>query len=238
MQYGERAALEGLLAFVKPRVAIEIGTADGGSLRRLAAHSEVVYSIDLVPPPPEVAALDNVRFHTGDSHELLPRVLAEIESVDFALVDGDHSADGARRDIEDLLASPATRRCLILVHDTMNPGVRSGFVGIDYASFGKVAYVETEFVAGYAVADGPFAGQMWGGFGLIEVDADADQPPRSQRERFESFDALRTLVEPDQEEPERLRAELERARGVMADLQSSLSWRMTAPLRAAKRALR
>jgi hypothetical protein len=242
MQHGERAALEGLLAFVKPRVAIEIGTARGGSLRRLAAHSEVVHSLDLVPPPAELAELPNVRFHTGDSHELLPRLLASLEAegaqVDFALVDGDHTAEGARRDVEDLLVSDAVRRCLIVVHDTMNPGVRSGFVGVDYTSFGKVAFLDTEMVAGYAVANGPFAGQLWGGFGLIEVDAErvsAGRPPLAQRERHESFDALRTLVESQHDD---LRGELDRAGRVMADLQSSLSWRITAPLRAAKRALR
>jgi hypothetical protein len=244
MQYGERAALEGLLSFVKPRLAIEIGTAGGGSLRRLAAHSELVHSLDLVPPPTDVAGLENVQFHSGDSHELLPTLLASLEAegstVDFVLVDGDHTPEGARRDIEDLLGSRALQRALILVHDTMNPGVRSGFVGVDYASFGKVAYVETELVAGYAVASGPFAGQMWGGFGLIGVDADAvvpGQPPQGQRERYESYDALRALVAPA-EDAERLHADLERARRVMADLQCSLSWRLTAPLRAAKRALR
>jgi hypothetical protein len=60
------------------------------------------------------------------------------------------------------------------------------------------------------------------------------EPPLMQRERFDSFDALRTLAEPA---PAELSAELERARRVMDDLQSSLSWRITAPLRAAKRAL-
>ena len=242
MQYGERAALEGLLTWVKPRLAIEIGTADGGSLRRLAAHSELVHSFDLVPPPPAVAALPNVRFHAGDSHELLPALLAELDEhgleVDFALVDGDHTSEGARRDIEDLLRSAAVRRTLIVVHDTMNPGVRSGFLGVDYARFGKVAHVDAELVAGYAVASGPFAGQMWGGFGLIEVDAGRvgpGQQPLPQSLRHESFQALRALVEPQAEGHELLQAELERARLVLRDVQSSASWRITAPLRAAKR---
>jgi hypothetical protein len=234
MQHGERAALEGLLAFTRPRLAIEIGTAGGGSLRRLAAHAEEVHSLDLVPPPAELASLPNVRFHTGDSHELLPRLLASLEQVDFVLVDGDHSAEGARRDIEHLLASHAVSRTLIVVHDTMNPEVRSGFVGVDYASFGKVAYVETELVAGYAVASGPFAGQLWGGFGLIQVDVSHTGPPLVQSERHEAYDALRTLVEPA-DEPARLQAELDRARRVLGDVQSSASWRVTAPLRAAKR---
>jgi hypothetical protein len=36
MRIGERAAVEGLLAQVVPRLAIEIGTAAGGSLDRIA----------------------------------------------------------------------------------------------------------------------------------------------------------------------------------------------------------
>ena len=52
---------------------------------------------------------DNVTLHTGDSHELLPPFLAELaeqgRNVDFVIVDGDHSSEGVRRDLEDLLNS-------------------------------------------------------------------------------------------------------------------------------------
>jgi hypothetical protein len=55
----------------------------------------------------------------------VPRLLAALEAVgrpvDFALVDGDHSAEGVRRDLESLLASPTTGRTRIVLHDTMNP---------------------------------------------------------------------------------------------------------------------
>ena len=48
MTFGERAAIEGILAQLRPRVAIEIGTAEGGSLERIAHYSERVHSFDLV----------------------------------------------------------------------------------------------------------------------------------------------------------------------------------------------
>jgi hypothetical protein len=46
ISFGERAALEGVLAQIRPRVAIEIGTAEGGSLRRIARYSRLVHSIN------------------------------------------------------------------------------------------------------------------------------------------------------------------------------------------------
>ena len=72
MSLGERAAIEGVLAELKPRVAIEIGSMEGACLRRIAAHAEEVHSLDLQPPTLEVPA--NVTLHTGSSHELLRTV--------------------------------------------------------------------------------------------------------------------------------------------------------------------
>src|SRR5271155_2393113 len=87
MSYGERSTIEGVLAMVKPRLAIEIGRAEGGSLRRIAAHSGQVLSFDIVDPPAELAELTNVRALSGDSHELLATELGRIaearQNVDF-----------------------------------------------------------------------------------------------------------------------------------------------------------
>src|SRR4051812_27377118 len=47
MSPGERAAFEGVLAQLQPRLAIEIGTAEGGSLERIAANSADVHAVDL-----------------------------------------------------------------------------------------------------------------------------------------------------------------------------------------------
>ncbi|GAC1442003.1 MAG: hypothetical protein NVSMB51_22230 [Solirubrobacteraceae bacterium] len=176
MSYGERAALEGVVAQIKPRLAIEIGTAEGGSLRRIAAHSREVHSFDLVRPAPEVAALDNVTFHTGDSHQLLPAFLDELaadgRSVDFILVDGDHSAEGVKLDLEHILASDAVQRTVILLHDTMNDVVRDGIQQVPSDDHRKLVLMDLDFVPGYLARREPYRLQLWGGLGLIVVDAE------------------------------------------------------------------
>jgi hypothetical protein len=176
MSFGERAALEGMLAQLRPELSIEIGTAEGGSLSRIAGHSEEVHALDLAPPPDGVPA--NVEMHVGDSRQILPELLerlaAEGRNVDFALVDGDHTAAGVRTDLTNLLASPAVGRTVILMHDTMNETTRAGILSVPFADFAKVRYVEIDLLAGYMGAEGPFEGQLWGGFGLVLVDEQAD----------------------------------------------------------------
>lgn len=173
MSFGERAALEGVLVTLKPRLAIEIGTAEGGSLRRIAEHSEEVHSFDLVAPDPEIAAIEHASCHSGDSHELLPAFLAELaeagRNVDFALVDGDHTSAGVQQDVEDLLRSPALARSVIVIHDTLNPGVRAGLERVDYASYAKITLLDLDFVQGVAMREGPRRGELWNGLGLIVV---------------------------------------------------------------------
>jgi hypothetical protein len=176
MTAGERAALEGVLAHLRPGLAVEIGTAEGGSLRRLVQHCGEVHSFDLQHDQ-ALADLPGVELHTGDSHALLPETLSEFErqgrSVDFVLVDGDHTAAGVRRDMEDLLSSAALRRTVILAHDAGNDEVREGLEQVDYAAYAKVAMVDLDFVPGHLSSGGPFANQLWGGFALILVDEDA-----------------------------------------------------------------
>jgi hypothetical protein len=255
MSFGERAALEGLLSQLKPQLAIEIGTAEGGSLSRIAAHSEEVHSFDLVPPVPEVHALANVHFHTGDSHELLPRLLAELaddgRSVDFVLVDGDHSTEGVRRDMVDLLDSPAVARTLIVMHDTMNEVVRSGLEQVHYSGYPKVAHVDLDFVAGYMFREPSLKHELWGGLGLVVVDAarpayfTADPRDQPYHPAFELIRSARDRIvdsaeggETAEERLAALETELEQTRGWLDDVQGSLSWRATKPLRQAKQRLR
>jgi hypothetical protein len=176
MSPGERAAIKGILAELAPALAIEIGTGQGGSLRRIAAASQAVHAFDDSRPSGElVAALPNVTFHTGDSHELLPRLLAALTerraNVDFALVDGDHSALGVKRDVEDLLASPAVGRTLIVLHDTANPQVREGLEAVEYRAYSKLTWVDLDWIPGFIFREGSARGQAWGGLGVIVADA-------------------------------------------------------------------
>lgn len=202
MSYGERAALEGIVSQVAPKLAVEIGTAEGGSLRRIAAHSDEVHSFDLVPPLEDVAQLDNVTFHIGDSHQLLSEFLSRLaderRSIDFVLIDGDHSADGVRRDILDVLDSDAVTKTVITLHDTLNPEVRRGIEAAEAARHPKVALYELDLVPGYLARREPFRLQLWGGLGLIVVDADRrrESPATVRDDRFhELFRVVRPMVD-------------------------------------------
>lgn len=216
MSVGERAALEGFLELAKPALAIEIGRAEGGSLRRIAAHSAEVHSLDLDAPAPELTELEQVSFHTGDSHELLPSLLADLaaagRNVDLVLVDGDHSAPGVRRDLEDLLASPAVGRTLILIHDTANEEVRAGVERVDLDRTAKVVYADLDAVSGRLYRVESLRNQLWGGLGLVVVDDGrsraATEPARDQR----FFDTATLLREARARRVGRLRQAVARVR--------------------------
>jgi hypothetical protein len=208
MSFGERAALEGVLAQLKPRLAIEIGTAEGGSLRRIAAHASEVHSIDVSHEPLGSAAPlpKHVTLHTGPSTEILPGLLdmfaAASRPVDLALVDGDHSFEGVAADLRALLASPATDRTVILVHDTMNAEVRAGVESVELDGCEKVVYWELDFVPGYVFREGAARGTAWGGLGLVLTDeARSAAYLESARQRlycepFEAVQGLRANVSP------------------------------------------
>ncbi len=282
MSYGERAALIGLAGQLRPKLAIEIGSSAGGGLLALLPHCEELHSFDLEPPTVDgVADQPKLTLHTGDSHELLPEALAGFSAagrtVEFALVDGDHSAEGVERDMVDLLGSDAVSDTVILAHDAANGEVRRGLEAVDLGAYPKVAFVDLDFVSGSIVRHGAFAEEMWGGLALILVDGrrtDGSDPPFHQT-RYSAFELLSeawhqrmtsgerrvstaqaaTLGSriPTLEtkvaglarelalyrrEAERLSGELASAHEQLASVQSSVSWRLTAPLRALKRRVR
>jgi len=244
MSFGERAALEGLLSQLKPALALEIGTYDGGSLRRIAAHSDRVHTIDLYDVVPDRAAFADVTFHIGDAREVVPRLLAELdaagERLDFVLIDGDHSADGVRADLEHVLDAPAARRAVIVLHDTMNEETRSGIERVDLAARPQVVYAELDFVPGYEFRGGHFDGQVWGGLGLIvtgerRADAYAESPRQARYvPPYEQRRADEREVAALRDELAATRADLDRHRAGLAQIRASLSWRLTRPLRAFK----
>ena len=220
MALGERAAIEGVLATLRPRLAIELGTAQGGSLGRIAAHSAEVHTFDLEPEPLDVP--DHVHVHAGDSHVLLPQLLAELadagRNVDFALIDGDHTTDGVRRDLTDLLESPAVERTVILLHDMANPAVRAGVRAVEFARIPKVAYVDLGFVE-LAQSAGALA-DHWGGLGIVVVDPEGSlmgltRPRPVVRDIERSAPPLRRFVAP-------LRRLMVNARGAARRLQLRL----------------
>jgi hypothetical protein len=276
MSRGERAALEGILTQCRPQIAIEIGASEGGSLERIARHAGAVHSFDYVAPQLPGESPPNVTFHTGDPDELLPAALEELagagRNVDFALVDGDGSPDGARRSIEALLDSPAVGRTVILIAQTTNERVRRGVDAVRFAAWPKVAHVEPDFVPGYMLADEPVRHELAGGLGLVLVDAARLRygagPVTDQRtypaakllaevrdavtareaikgplapyrgipidhDQTRTIDRLRHELAEVDHEVQRLRAVATHHEDLWRSLMDSLSWRLTAPLRAA-----
>jgi Methyltransferase domain len=200
MSFGERAALEGILAQLRPRLAIEIGTAEGGSLARIASYSEEVHSIDLTHEPMVVTQPEHVVLHTGSSRQVLPELLTEFagagRAVDFALVDGDHSYDGVANDLRTLLQSPTTRRSVIVVHDSMNAEVRAGIESVGLDDYEQIVYYELDFVPGYIYREGSARHAVWGGIGLILCDVQRSStysPSPRQWRYYEPYEAIHRM---------------------------------------------
>lgn len=259
MTLGERAAIEGVLAQRKPRLAIEIGGTDRGSLRRIGAHADEVHAFSLVSPQVSVKEMPNVTLHTGDLRQLLPETLERFadqsRNVDFVLVNGDHSADHVRRDLDDLLSSPAVADAVILIHEVTNEHVRAGVDAVRYTAYPKVAHVNLDFVPGYLSREPAHRHELGGGLGLVMVDATRTAyfptVPVIESRYYETghlLSQVRDLViarergEPASAEEAReqrtlteelaaVREEHERYRRLSDTVTSSLSWRITAPLR-------
>jgi hypothetical protein len=102
---------------------------------------------------------------------LLETLEAEGRNVDFVLLDGDHSSHVIRVDVGNLLRSGALKRTLIVMHDTINEDARAGIESARPQDFENVRFVDLDFLTGAMIREPPFEDQLWGGFGVIVVDA-------------------------------------------------------------------
>lgn len=192
MSPSERVALIFVLEHLRPKVAIEIGTKNGGSLQVLSEFCDRVYSIDIDPEVPKrlEGRFDNVEYLIGPSDVILPTLLRELQhkgaELSFALVDGDHSAEGVRKDIDNLLRFRPTAPLYIIMHDSFNPQCRLGLRTANWLANKYVHAVELDFVAGVVCPVPAIRNQMWGGFamgillpqareGYLEVTARSEQ---------------------------------------------------------------
>jgi hypothetical protein len=172
MTPAERVGLIFLLEHLKPKVAIEIGTMHGGSLQVLSHFCDHVYSIDTDPSVARrlEGKFPNVEYLTGQSDQILPplihRLNEERAHLSFVLVDGDHSTDGVRKDIDNLLRFRPTVPFYIVMHDSFNPQCRLGLRRAQWASNRYVHAVELDFIAGIAACAPAFRDELWGGLAL------------------------------------------------------------------------
>ena len=169
----EFRALPRLVAQRRPRTVLEIGTADGGTLfahARLAHPEALIISIDLPHglfgggyPRWRIPLYESFRgsrqrlellrvdSHAASTIQLLERVL-DGRRVDYAFIDGDHTYEGVRQDLE-LCRRFAAPDAMIAFHD-ISPQPNSEYVaaaGVDWAVHRlwqevSVRYAHDEFV--------------------------------------------------------------------------------------------
>jgi predicted O-methyltransferase YrrM len=192
-KHSEAAALLHLLAADPPRRVLEIGTARGGTLfllSRVAHPRAILATVDLLGGPfgggygrdwePILRAMprstQTLKLVRGDSHDR--RTLALVtdifrqETVDFLLIDGDHSYDGVQQDFQ--WYSPLVRPGgFVALHDIVpGPERLVGAVPRFWNEI-KASYESRELVADRLPphpADLAFAGQKGGwGLGLLKV---------------------------------------------------------------------
>ena len=172
MAPAEQLALIYLLDHLRPKTAIEIGTRYGGSLQVLSKFCGKVYSLDIDPDVPERLAglFRNVEYIIGNSSATLPELLRTLgqrqNELSFVLVDGDHTTEGVRRDIDNLLQHTPNVPMAILMHDSFNPECRTGLRQASWIGSPYVHLVELDFVCGTVNASPAFHGQLWGGLAL------------------------------------------------------------------------
>jgi predicted O-methyltransferase YrrM len=163
----------------KPRLILEIGTANGGTLflwTRIAAPDATIVSVDLpggafgdgYPAwrawlyrqfPIDQQSLHLIR---GNSHtpETRDRVRDLLPEIDFLFIDGDHTYDGVKADF-DMYAPLVRPGGLIALHDVAEHPPASG---CDVARFWRElqeTHRTTELIAN--------PHQNWAGIGLVEV---------------------------------------------------------------------
>jgi hypothetical protein len=174
MLRAEQATLIQVLKSIKPKVAIEIGTYNGGSLQVISDYSEKVYAIDLTPSYRDQRCdnLLNVDYLVGDSKRIIPELIRKINDsddiVEFILIDGDHSCEGVLEDITNVLKLIPKQPITIILHDSFNPACRKGMTIYDYNANPYVNDIELDYVTGAFNHDGLYR-EMWGGFACIEL---------------------------------------------------------------------
>jgi hypothetical protein len=136
-----------------------------------------------------------------------------------------------------LLASPSVAHTVVLIHDTLNERVRAGLEQVNYAAFDKVRLVDLDFVQGRALRE---ADELWAGLGIVvagfELGEGAPGPPVYGAP--EVYARLAGSMRPDYGPLAQVEQELAAQRQLLAMLERSLSWRVTAPLRALSRLAR
>lgn len=168
MNQAEKIFIFYFLEKIKPEISIEIGTRYGGSLKPISSHSQKVFSFDIYHGAVNKTDFSNVEFITGNSRETVPKTITELnhseKNLEFVLIDGDHSKNGVKSDIENILRYEPKKPLYILIHDSFNPVCRSGILEANWNGSPYVHFVDIDFLHGTMYEKEIFGSQMWQGF--------------------------------------------------------------------------
>ena len=121
----ERLIIIGLLELLRPASVLEIGHRFGGCTEWLNKYAQEVYTVDIDPSVVDSSLrFPNVKPFHMSSTQALQMFAEEGRRFDMCIIDGDHSAEGACRDV----AAALKLANIILLHDTSNPICRSGYI--------------------------------------------------------------------------------------------------------------
>jgi hypothetical protein len=175
----ERMAITGLLARLRPKMALEIGVYYGGSLTLTSQYATETIAIDI---DPDVVNRFNVpgnaEIWIGNSADLVSKALSQAEErnlpLNFVLIDADHSAAGVTRDIEQVLRYRPREPMVVLMHDSGTPGCRQGIISANWDCNPHVQFVECDFVPGQIIEHTVKAGrgEVWGGLAIAYLNAE------------------------------------------------------------------
>ncbi len=169
MNDSERMGLIALLEKIKPKCCIEVGTFLGGSLSLIAQYAEEVYSIDIDETiPKKLSQFKNVKFLSGYSSELLPNLIKDLDSqgkaIDFILIDGDHSYEGVKGDINIIQSYVPKTPMFLVMHDSFNPECRQGMIDAEWDKMEYTKWIDLDFIPGRVVnVRDTDKQEMWGG---------------------------------------------------------------------------
>jgi hypothetical protein len=183
MDHNDRAGIYMLLQLSRPRVILEIGARFAGTTALFSQVAEHVYVVDIDPGVRDrCKPLSNVTVMIGNSPDIIPglidRMNAQHGGWDFALVDGDHTTAGVRKDLNALIACRPLRRAYVTMHDSFNPECRKGILQAEWDR-PWVQTVEVDFTMGSIMPQPHVYGGMWGGIALAELSNLARKGPRS-----------------------------------------------------------
>jgi len=202
MPWVERAAVEGLLALVRPELSVAIGTVSVGFLHQIASYSGEVHVIDQTPPTPELRALPHVHFHPGDCSEQLAELLrtfaAGRRNIAFVMVACDQAPEDAQETALRLVESDATCDTIMVLHDTLNARLRSTLDRVALERLPKIAALQFDVVSGHVIQQGDAHAELCGGLAVIRIDARGrpeDLRHRASRDARSTDRLLATLTD-------------------------------------------